>query len=127
MTRINLVPVEELSNQHLMAEYRELPRIPNSIKSNRAKIQNIPKKFCLGSGHVKFFYDKIGFLKIRHTAIKNELLRRGFNITCNYDGLFDGIPEHLMNEWTPSLNDVIVSRNRIKEKLKMKPDFYVWG
>lgn len=26
MTRINLVPVEELSNQHLVAEYRELPR-----------------------------------------------------------------------------------------------------
>ena len=48
MTRINLVPVEELSNQHLMAEYRELPRIPNAIKSNRAKIQNIPKNLVWG-------------------------------------------------------------------------------
>ena len=80
----------------------------------------------MGSGNVKFFYDKIGFLKIRHTAIKNELLRRGFNIACNYDGLFDGIPDSLMNEWTPSLEDVDLSRERINEKLKMKPDFYVW-
>jgi hypothetical protein len=26
MTRINVVPVQELTNKHLMAEYRELPR-----------------------------------------------------------------------------------------------------
>lgn len=27
MTRINCVPVEELSGPHLVAEYRELPRV----------------------------------------------------------------------------------------------------
>lgn len=27
MTRINRIPVEELSRQHLVAEYRELPRV----------------------------------------------------------------------------------------------------
>ena len=27
MTRINLIPVKELSDQHLIAEYREIPRV----------------------------------------------------------------------------------------------------
>lgn len=30
MTRINLVPPEELCDQHLLAEHRELTRIPNA-------------------------------------------------------------------------------------------------
>ena len=43
MTRINVVPVEELSDAWLIAEYRELPRVLNgnfSIKDapNRSKL-----------------------------------------------------------------------------------------
>lgn len=30
MTRINVIPVSELSDQHLIAEYRELPRVLKS-------------------------------------------------------------------------------------------------
>ncbi len=32
MTRINLIPVEELTDQHLMAEYRELPMIAKALE-----------------------------------------------------------------------------------------------
>jgi len=32
MTRINLIPVSELTDEHLLAEHRELKRIPNLIK-----------------------------------------------------------------------------------------------
>jgi len=35
MTRINLVPPEELCDQHLLAELRELPRIPNAVLKGR--------------------------------------------------------------------------------------------
>ena len=60
MTRINVaIPVEELTREHLISEHREIKRIPNMIKSGRAKIKNIPPKFKLGPGHVKFFYDKL--------------------------------------------------------------------
>jgi hypothetical protein len=31
MTRINLIPVEELTDQHLLAEHREIKRIPNAV------------------------------------------------------------------------------------------------
>ena len=40
MTRINVVPVKELSDQHLIAEYRELPRV---IKQ-RINIDDAPEK-----------------------------------------------------------------------------------
>lgn len=31
MTRINVVPVESLSRQHLVAEYREITRLPKNL------------------------------------------------------------------------------------------------
>jgi hypothetical protein len=36
VTRINLVDPKELSRQHLVAEYRELPRIFNYVPTNEA-------------------------------------------------------------------------------------------
>lgn len=32
MTRINLVPVEELMDQHLFAEFREIKMVPKSLR-----------------------------------------------------------------------------------------------
>ena len=46
MTRINVIPVEELSDQHLMAEYRELPRAiksHNGIDGRNVKNLNVLK------------------------------------------------------------------------------------
>lgn len=34
MTRINLVHVKELADQHLMAEYRELPRVFGAVRKH---------------------------------------------------------------------------------------------
>lgn len=50
MTRINVVPVFELSDQHLMAEYRELPRV---IKQ-KINTTDAPRLYKLGLGHVKW-------------------------------------------------------------------------
>ena len=50
MTRINLIDVEELSDQNLLAEYRELPRcIKQDINTDDA-----PDKYTLGKGHMKW-------------------------------------------------------------------------
>ena len=59
MTRINTVPPQELCDKHLMAEIREITRIPNTIKSGKARIEGIPPDFRLGSGHVNFFTTKL--------------------------------------------------------------------
>lgn len=50
MTRINVIPVEELSDQHLIAEYRELPRV---LKQN-ININDAPETYKLETGHVKW-------------------------------------------------------------------------
>lgn len=82
MTRINAsIPVYELCNKHLQAEAFELMRIPNAIDKGKANLSHIPTVFKLGSGHVKFFYDKLQYLSSRYSNIVAELKYRGFNPT----------------------------------------------
>ena len=59
MTRINVgIPPADLNGRHLIAEHREIKRIPNLVNRGRYSLDNQPKLFKLGKGHVKFFYDK---------------------------------------------------------------------
>ena len=117
MTRINTIPPQELCDKHLMAEIREITRIPNTIKSGKARIEGIPGTFRLGPGHVKFFYDKIRYLEKRYKQLYNECLYRGFNVQDN-SGSFKGIPIELMNDWTPTHESVSLIKERLEEKFK---------
>jgi deoxyribonuclease (pyrimidine dimer) len=118
MTRINVsVPPQELSNQHLIAEHRELKRIPNTVRSGKAIVRDIPEKFTLGKGHVKFFYNKLLFLKNRYELLYQECINRGFKVTY-YGNAWDGLPANLMNDYTPSKEDDFIIRERIKERTK---------
>ena len=59
MTRINSAsPVEHLTDEHLLAEHREIKRLPSVLKKANTQTIKIPAKFCLGPGHVKFFLNK---------------------------------------------------------------------
>ena len=64
MTRINIIEPSELTDQHLIAEYREIfmvgSALQRSLKSkNWEKTKkNLPKEFTLNAGHVKFFFNK---------------------------------------------------------------------
>lgn len=101
MTRISAtIKPEELCDQMLLAEHREIVRIPNTIKSGKAKIENIPDDFRLGSGHVKFFYNKIGYLFERYYNLRVECLMRGFYVK-DYSDSFKNIPPILLYNWVP--------------------------
>ena len=118
MTRINVsIPPAELNDRHLIAEHREIKRIPNMVKSGRAKITNIPSEFTLGTGHVKFFYNKLEYLRKRYEDLYKECRLRGFNIT-HYINAWDDIPKELMNDYKPTKRDEEIIRQRIKEKLE---------
>lgn len=123
MTRINLIPVAELTDQHLLAEHREIKRIPNLIKSWKYNLDNIPKKFCLWTGHVKFFYNKCLFLATRYIEIYKECLNRWFNIEY-YWNIFRLVPDELFNDFEPKQEEIEISRKRINEKIQQKPLFY---
>lgn len=117
MTRINVgIPVLELADKHLMAEHREIKRLPNCIAKGRYSLDGQPKEFKLGTGHVKFFYDKMLYLKNRYEQLYLECLRRGFNVTY-YGDAWDNVPKQLMNDYTPRVNDIKIIRERINERL----------
>lgn len=119
MTRINaFIPPEELTNKHLLAEHREIKRIPNTIMSGKAKLTDIPSKFSLGKGHVKFFYNKLAFLKNRYETIYAECMSRGFNVTY-YGMAFDITPEnsYLFNDWSPGKDEIKRVQSIIRERI----------
>lgn len=116
MTRINCVPVGELTDQHLLAEYRELPRI-----SKLARELSDYGQYKMGTGHVKFFYDKGLFLQSRFQDICQECIRRGMNIQYSE---YRPHPQNLHKDWKPTILDEMISATRLNEKLDMKPGFY---
>ncbi len=118
MTRINAgIPVEDLNYRHLLAEHREIKRIPNVVrKKGTVDLIRIPKEFKLGTGHVIFFYNKLGYLERRYKMLYNECKRRGFNIT-DYSGSFKNLPQHLMNDWKVPQEASDLVRERINERL----------
>ena len=80
MTRINLVPPTELCDQHLLAEHRELTRIPNAVAKGKYHLTGQPTEYKLGEGHVRFFFNKMAFLKKRYDLLHAECKARGFNV-----------------------------------------------
>ena len=117
MTRINVgIHPKELTDKHLIAEHREIKRIPNCIAKGKYNMNGIPNEFKLGTGHVKFFYDKLLYLKLRYERLYNECRKRGFNVQ-NYINAWNNIPEKLMGNYFPNSKDVEIVKQRINEKL----------
>lgn len=111
MTRINVgIPPKDLSRQHLIAEHREIKRIPNMVREGKLK-GKIPAKFCLGTGHVQFFANKLGYLHVRYMRIYQECLDRGYNVQ-NYSGAWDGLPDG--EYWEPTESDIQLIKQRIE-------------
>ncbi len=118
MTRINVgIPPIELTKPHLIAEHREIKRIPNCVAKGRFNLKGQPKEFTLGTGHVKFFYTRLGYLKKRYEELYAECKRRVIDVQY-YGNAWDNIPLHLMGDYTPSEVDIQIIRERISERLK---------
>ena len=121
MTRINVgVEPHELNDLMLRAEHREIKRIPNVIKSGRFNMKGQPEMFTLGTGHVKFFYDKILYLEKRYEQLYQECIRRGFNMTY-FGESFEGVPDEYRGDYTPSDRDREIILDRIEARLRGEP------
>lgn len=107
MTRINCIEPFRLSNQHLVAEYREMLRLRHA-KVGRG---GIPQSYRVGAGHVKFFYDKGLYLIKRHRSLVDEMKRR--NMRPNFELDLSAWPESAMNDWEPCVNAKLVNLARI--------------
>ena len=117
MTRINVaIKPRELTNKHLIAEHREIKRIPNCISKGKFNMKGQPTEFTLGTGHVKFFYDKLGYLKKRYELLYKECVERGFNVQY-YGDAWNDIPIELMGDYNPTERDRGLLLERINERL----------
>ena len=114
MTRINVIPPEHLTDQHLLAEYRELPRVFPLAERALSKEDFAPLPgYVLGKGHVQFFYTRTDYLAARFDALVTELLSRGFKISFTSAR----VPVHPPSGWVPSPEDVRTNLGRLSERL----------
>lgn len=125
MTRINVIPVEELTDQHLMAEYRELPMVPAIARRSDPTKFKPTTQYTLNKGHVMFFYDKKKYLLNRWLSLIEELYRRGYAIdpsarTVHWSAL-DKFPQ---TDWHPDSQAVSINMQRIEERINQKPHWY---
>lgn len=118
MTRINCIPVSDLTDKHLMAEYREITRIAAAYeKSIKAGKVDITKKYTMGKGHVKFFYDKVNYLVLRTMMLHDECKKRGFNVEYKVYNYWKHARKDWWNNWHPTIDDETTNWNRILERL----------
>lgn len=126
MTRFNLISPNELSDQHLIAEYHEILRI---IRQD-INTTNAPEKYCLGKGHVKWAKKHSKFLAKRFTLVFNEMTYRGFKTTYSAKEMNEYIFKTMKADndfdYIPTQEDINASRNRIIEKIELKPSWYRW-
>lgn len=124
MTRINCIPPAELTGPHLIAEYRELPRVFALVKAAIQRGETTtdrrnPPAYTLGTGHVRFFYTRLGYLAKRQASLVAEMQARGyapqFNATHE---LLIGIPPEWCCDWDPSDEAMAINRARIAERLR---------
>lgn len=138
MTRINsAIPVEVLTDEHLLAEHREIKRIPFnyfkarevSLKKSKNLVDRIPSEFCLGKGHVLFFCDKLWFTFKRYKKIREECLKRGF-IVEDYSANWDSVRRNLhFCDYTPTNTEKQLLIQRIIERIQLsnKEFFHYYG
>lgn len=127
MTRINCIPPAELTRQHLVAEYRELPRIFALVREaiargERPEDRRNPREYTLGTGHVRFFYARLGYLVRRQRLLIAEMQARGYRPSfVEVEHLIEGIAVEWCADWEPTDVAMAVNRARIAERLRSVP------
>lgn len=133
MTRVNLVDPNELTDQHLFAEWRELKMIPKSLARSIAArgvegvLAMVPATYRLNTGHVSFFYDKGTYLLNRYIALTTALAERDYSFDrydkLDPDGTYMSDPR-LMNDYAPTPEAFRIIRERIAWKIDLRPHWY---
>jgi|PlaIllAssembly_1097288.scaffolds.fasta_scaffold00001_28 deoxyribonuclease (pyrimidine dimer) len=127
--RCNLIFPWFLTDQHLIAEKRELRMIPpllqKRIDSGKHTTLDIPRRFTLGKGHMLFWLDKMLYLSKRYDALTEEMGRRGFNADPSLT--FDmkcAILSSMDNDWEPQPEDYDIIVTRLRDRVREKPGWY---
>lgn len=122
MTRINVIKPIFLADQHLLPEHRELPRVFSYARAAAERGDTArPAAYTMGTGHMRFFYNKTAWLAERHRKLTIECLRRGFKVQQG-----SLTPLAHSEAWEPTERDIRINLERLQAKLAAppRPDFY---
>jgi deoxyribonuclease (pyrimidine dimer) len=107
----------------LQGEYKEATRIFGIARKAQYEFLRgkypIPKEYTLGTGHCKFFINKLGFIATRYEQLTQEMQRRGYkpNAIPRSD-LLAGINPKLYNDYVPTPEAIEINKERIELRLK---------
>ena len=126
MTRINsAIKVRLLTDEHLLAEHREIKRLPSVYKKRLESgkgFNDISKEFTLGTGHVLFFANKGAFTLNRYINIRDECIRRGFDVE---DYRNNWMIYGVFNHYEPTEDEYNLLIDRICDRLlNTKKDYW---
>ena len=122
MTRINCIDPARLSNRHLVAEYRELPRVFGLAyaaceRGEQPDDYRNPTFYTLGRGHARFFYGRCGYLQRRFLLLVAEMQRREYRpLHLHVPMVYRHLPVEWRNDWTPDQKAVNVNLVRLLNK-----------
>ncbi|MBW2992799.1 pyrimidine dimer DNA glycosylase/endonuclease V, partial [Candidatus Woesearchaeota archaeon] len=109
MVRVNIINPKRLADQHLIAEYNEILMLIAHARKH-PKLNDIPSDYCLGKGHIRFFKNKLLYLKKRHELLKKEMRKRGFKAEKTVKLNFN---KELLNDWKPKKEDKACIKKRL--------------
>lgn len=128
MTRINLMPPQKLTDQHLLAEKKEINQLAGqflkSLKSPNFNYNKLPKTFTLGTGHVRFFYPYGEFLRKRFKLVCDELVHRKFASEAEFKDVWKDMGPEYNLDYTPHEVYIDASKTRVLLRVMEKPDWY---
>lgn len=117
MTRINVVHPSILTRQHLLAEWHEIGRIITLAEAG-VNPNEIPERYTLGKGHMKFFVDKLGYITLRMGWLAKEMRLRGYTVDelKQINAVARAIVVGFGDPWTPDITDLTVNLCRLIER-----------
>lgn len=128
MTRINVVEPKELNNKMLMGELHEIVRVFGLVRKaksrgiNKYNIHNklkVPEHYTMGTGHVLFFYTRLGYVADRYEGLIREAKLRNFKVNpIARESLLEGIDSFWIGDYAPTPEAIEINRQRIAERLK---------
>ena len=130
MTRINVVPEQDLLDKHLSGEYHEISRVFELVRRylERGGSLSIPSQYVLGEGHVTFFYRRLQYIATRYVRLALEMRYRAYKrgkdsgvrmhivlelIQCAHDSIPD---EKWWNDYIPTPEAIALNWQRLEER-----------
>ena len=107
----------------LLGEYKEITRVFTLVRNAQERGKNrwnigAPVKYTLGTGHMKFFADKLKYVLWRYNELTKEMINRGYNPSpVPYKDLINGIDSSWFKDYTPTEAAMKINRKRIQDRL----------